>query len=80
MKLPRDVDAKELIKKLRTLGYNESRQTGSHIRLSAIKDNSQFHITIPNHNPIKIGTLNSILKEVSVQMKISKSELLNKIF
>lgn len=80
MKLPRDVDAKELIQKLRKLGYKETRQTGSHIRLTTIKDNSQFHITIPNHNPIKIGTLNNILKEVSIQMNISKSDLLGKLF
>lgn len=34
MKLPRDVDADELIKALRVLGYSPTRQTGSHIRVT----------------------------------------------
>ncbi len=28
------------------------------------------YITIPNHNPIKIGTLNNILKEIFNQLSI----------
>ena len=32
MKLPRDLTANDLIKKLRKLGYEKTRQTGSHIR------------------------------------------------
>jgi predicted RNA binding protein YcfA (HicA-like mRNA interferase family) len=62
MKLPRDLNAKELIKALNKIGYQETRQVCSHIRLSITRDGNQFHITIPNHNPIKIGTLNNILK------------------
>jgi Predicted periplasmic or secreted lipoprotein len=63
MKLPRDIDAKNLIKALSKLGYQETRQVGSHIRLSIKVNDNQFHITIPNHSSIKIGTLNNILKE-----------------
>lgn len=63
MKLPRDIDAKGLIKALNKVGYQETRQVGSHIRLSITINTNQFNITIPNHNPIKIGTLNNILKE-----------------
>lgn len=80
MKLPRDVDAKFLIRALLRLGYKEARQTGSHIRLTLLKDNSEYHITIPNHNPIKIGTLNSILKEVSLHLNKSKDELVQNLF
>lgn len=80
MKLPRDVDAGELIKKLTKLGYEQTRQAGSHIRLTIIKNNIQHHITIPNHSPIKIGTLNNILKEISHQLNMSKDELLTELF
>lgn len=80
MKLPRDVDAKALIKALNKIGYQETRQVGSHIRLSISINADKFQITIPNHNPIKIGTLNSILKEVSNQLSISKDELIQKLF
>lgn len=80
MKLPRDIDAKGLIKALNKVGYQETRQVGSHIRLSITINKNQFKITIPNHNPIKIGTLNNILKEISNQLSIPKDELLKKLF
>lgn len=75
MRTPRDVSAPELIKVLNKLGYLVTRQTGSHIRLTCKKE-IEHHITVPNHNPIKIGTLNSILKDVSSFLKISKEEII----
>ncbi len=80
MKLPRDIDAKNLIKALSKLGYQETRQVGSHIRLSIKVNDNQFHITIPNHSSIKIGTLNNILKEISLQLSFTKDELIKKLF
>lgn len=80
MKLPRDINAKDLIHNLNKIGYQQSRQVGSHIRLSITIKENQFHVTIPNHNPIKIGTLNNILKEISNQLSITKDELLQKLF
>jgi predicted RNA binding protein YcfA (HicA-like mRNA interferase family) len=69
MKLPRDIDASDLIKALYKFGYEPTRQTGSHIRL-----------TIPNHDPIKIGTLNAILTEVAQHLGIYKQELIDGLF
>ncbi len=60
MKIPGDIGSKKLIKSLEKLGYRPTRQSGSHIRLTRIKDNQEQHLTIPNHNPLKIGTLNNI--------------------
>jgi predicted RNA binding protein YcfA (HicA-like mRNA interferase family) len=34
MKLPRNLSAQELIKRLRGIGYEPTRQTGSHVRLT----------------------------------------------
>jgi predicted RNA binding protein YcfA (HicA-like mRNA interferase family) len=61
MKLPRDINAEELIKALIKIGYKQTRQTGSHIRLSIQLSSTEHHLTIPNHKPIRIGTLNNIL-------------------
>jgi hypothetical protein len=36
-----------------------------------------FHITIPNHSPIKLGTLNAILNEVSTNININKQEIID---
>jgi len=78
MKLPRDFSAEQLIRLLAKTGYEVSRQTGSHIRLTTIL-HGQHHITIPNHNPIKIGTLNNILKDVAEHFTVTKEDLLKRL-
>lgn len=79
MKLPRNVSSRELIKSLGKIGYEITRQKGSHIRLTCIYPNVH-HITIPDHDPIKIGTLSAILAEVARSRNQSKEELINQIF
>jgi len=64
MRVPRDVNADELIKLLEHYCYVVIRQTGSHIRLLKKTGESEHNITIPNHSPIKIGTLQSIIKDI----------------
>ena len=76
MKISRDESAQELIRKLSTIGYKIIRQKGSHIRLSRISEKGEHHITIPNHDPIKIGTLSAILNSVAQSLDINKDELL----
>lgn len=79
MKLPRNVDAKTLIKILGKLGYEVTRQTGSHIRLTSYA-NQEHHLTIPNHDPIKIGTLSAIMADLAIHLKMSKQQLIEKLF
>jgi predicted RNA binding protein YcfA (HicA-like mRNA interferase family) len=74
MKIPRNIDAQQLIKALHKYGYQPTRQTGSHIRLTT-QQNGQHHITIPNHDPLRIGTLNAILTDVAQHLGISKEEV-----
>jgi hypothetical protein len=40
----------------------------------------EHFVTIPLHDPIPIGTFNSILREITDHLDISKDELLNKLF
>ncbi|MCI0469103.1 MAG: type II toxin-antitoxin system HicA family toxin [Nitrospirae bacterium] len=79
-KIPKDLSGKELVKLLRQLGYEPTRQTSSHIRLTAYFKNSERHITIPDHDPIKIGTLNNILKDIANHLKSAKQSLINRLF
>jgi predicted RNA binding protein YcfA (HicA-like mRNA interferase family) len=79
MKLPRNISGQDLCKALKFYGYSITRQKGSHIRLTT-NIPSQHHITIPDHNPIKIGTLSSILETISAQVGLSKEELIKKLF
>jgi len=78
MKLPRDLTGLQLVKILEALGYQVTRQTGSHIRLTTTQ-NGEHHITIPAHNPLKTGTLSAILNDVAQHFNISRDELLNRL-
>ncbi|MCX6151888.1 MAG: type II toxin-antitoxin system HicA family toxin [Ignavibacteriales bacterium] len=80
MKIPRDVSAVDLIKRLEKIGYSITRQKGSHIRLTKQSGSEQFHITIPNHDQLKIGTLNNILNSLSINENITKDELIKLLF
>ena len=73
MKLPRDMDAAELIKALARLGYRPVRQTGSHIRLQC--DDPVHAITIPNHRPLRVGTLAAIITDVAAQHEMERDAL-----
>jgi predicted RNA binding protein YcfA (HicA-like mRNA interferase family) len=75
MKLPRDLDGPRLVKALAVLDYVETRQTGSHIRITTQRD-GENHEVIPHHQAMKIGTLSSILKRIAAHHGISLEELL----
>jgi predicted RNA binding protein YcfA (HicA-like mRNA interferase family) len=79
MKIPRDLSGNDLIKFLKPYGYEVTRQTGSHLRLTTNKK-GQHHITIPNHDPLKIGTLSAILTDIAEHFNMSKDELMKKLF
>lgn len=60
MKLPRDLSGEALARLLRRYGYEVTRQTGSHIRLTS-RVGEEHHLTIPAHESLRVGTLNAIL-------------------
>lgn len=77
-KIPRNITGQKLCKLLKKYGYEKTRQTGSHIRL--IKSSNPVHnITVPDHRPIKIGTLNKILSDIATHLNVSKNELINNL-
>lgn len=75
MKLPRDISGADLVKALKKLDYSVTRQKGSHIRLTTQQD-GEHHEVIPNHNPLKVVTLASILKGIAQHHSLSPEELL----
>lgn len=80
MRLPRDISADKLIKSLAFYGYVKTRQTGSHIRLSNISQGNEHHITIPQHQPIKVGTLSAIIKDIARHLEKDPSEFIKELF
>ena len=79
MRLPRGLTGAELIRQLEKLGYRVSRQSGSHVRLTCDSP-VQHHVTIPNHDPLRIGTLSAILADVATHHHVSREELLQRLF
>jgi len=74
MKTPRDLSAKDLIKILDKYGYEVTRQKGSHIRLTKSSEKGVHNITVPNHDPIKLGTLSSIISDAADHLGIDKED------
>lgn len=78
MKLPRDINGISMAKDLGALGYEITRQSGSHIRLTTVVD-GEHHVTIPAHDPIKIGTLSSILSDIAAHHNLTRDDLLRRL-
>lgn len=76
MKTPRNLSGQDLVKILSKYGYRISRQKGSHLRLTRESASGTHHISIPDHNPLRLGTLSAILADVAEHLRISKEELL----
>ena len=79
MKVPRDLSGGALAKALSKVGYQMTRQTGSHIRLTT-QFPTQHHVTVPAHDPLKVGTLSGILGDVAAHLKITRDELMQRLF
>ncbi|MGB7414946.1 MAG: type II toxin-antitoxin system HicA family toxin [Thermosynechococcaceae cyanobacterium] len=79
MRLPRDTSGVSLAKALSYFEYTIERQTGSHIPLTT-QQNGEHHITIPAHKPIKVGTLNAILRDIEQHLDLTREELLKNLF
>ena len=79
MRLPRDLSGNDLAQALRKLGYSITRQTGSHLRLTTHKD-GEHHLTIPLHSPLRVGTLSAVLADVATHFKMTREQLVDKLF
>lgn len=79
MRVPRDLTGQELIRRLEKLGYAASRQAGSHVRLTT-QTRGEHHVTVPNHDPLRIGTLAAILGTVATHHGMTRDELLARLF
>lgn len=78
MRLPRDVSGVELARALAPLGYRVTRQTGSHMRITT-NVGGEHHEVIPRHDPLRIGTLQSILRSIARHHGIQVTDLIARL-
>lgn len=79
MRLPRDISGNQMIAALRQIGYEKTRQNGSHARLTH-GGPPQHHVTVPMHDALRLGTLSSILEEVAQAQEKTKEALVRQLF
>jgi predicted RNA binding protein YcfA (HicA-like mRNA interferase family) len=79
VRLARDLSGRDLIAALGRIGYVATRQTGSHVRLTSAQP-PQHHVTVPLHDPLRIGTLAAIVAAVAQARQVSRDELLRQLF
>ncbi len=80
MKLPRDLAGAELASLLARFGYEVTRQTGSHLRLTSRSRGAEHHVTIPRHREMRVGTLASILSDVAAYLDRERDDLVEELF
>jgi predicted RNA binding protein YcfA (HicA-like mRNA interferase family) len=79
MKLPRDLGGRALAALLSRYGYQVTRQTGSHLRLTTSLG-GEHHLTVPAHDALRVGTLSAILQEVALHLKRDRSEIVRELW
>jgi predicted RNA binding protein YcfA (HicA-like mRNA interferase family) len=78
-RLPRDVSGAELASLLEIFGYVVTRQKGSHLRLTT-QVGGEHHVTVPNHESLRTGTLNGVLKDVAEHAGVTRDAVVEKLF
>jgi predicted RNA binding protein YcfA (HicA-like mRNA interferase family) len=79
MKTPRDLSGRSLADGLcRHWDYRQVHRAGSHIILQTEIPGHQ-RISIPAHDALRVGTLNSLLKLVAEHRGVSRDKILNSI-
>jgi len=73
------LSGREFAKLLTALEYEITRQSGSHIRLTTQLD-GEHHLTVPDHDPMKIGTIGSALRALAEHHGLERDELMRKLF
>jgi predicted RNA binding protein YcfA (HicA-like mRNA interferase family) len=80
MRVPKNIKGKELLKLVdRHFSYVKTRQNGSHIRATT-QLKGQHHITIPDHNPVKEGTLRGIIDDIAMHFNMSSDDVCDTLF
>jgi predicted RNA binding protein YcfA (HicA-like mRNA interferase family) len=64
-KLPR-ISSREAIRVLERLGFEQVRQTGSHVVMKKETPDGKVGCVVPVHRELKVGTLSGILKQAQV--------------
>ena len=69
------MSGEELIAALRRLGYKQTRQTGSHVRMT-VSLPRQAHLTVPLARAIPPGALAALIKDAAAHLETTVEDIL----
>jgi predicted RNA binding protein YcfA (HicA-like mRNA interferase family) len=76
VKIPRDLYGRDLAAVLcQRWGYQKVNQVGSHIILQT-QTPQPHRVSVPDHKPLRIGTLNALLRAVALAKRVSREDIL----
>jgi predicted RNA binding protein YcfA (HicA-like mRNA interferase family) len=79
MRLPRDLDGAELVRILcKQYGYRQVNREGSHIILQ-VETPRHHRLAVPDHHPLRLGTLNAILRAVAAAQGVEKEDIMRRL-
>lgn len=79
MKVPRDLSGEALAKCLcKKWSYRRVHQTGRHIILDT-EEPSQQRVSVPNHDSLRVGTLNSLLSVIAKHKQTNREFILKSL-
>lgn len=67
-KMPR-ISSREAIRALERLGFEQVRQTGSHVVMKKESEEGEIGCVVPVHRELKVGTLSGILKQAQITVE-----------
>jgi len=67
-KMPR-ISSREAIRALERLGFEQVRQTGSHVVMKKETEEGEIGCVVPVHRELKVGILSGILKQAQVTVE-----------
>jgi predicted RNA binding protein YcfA (HicA-like mRNA interferase family) len=67
-RMPR-ISSKEAIRALERLGFEQVRQTGSHVVMKKEAEEGEIGCVVPLHRELKVGTLSGILKQAQITIE-----------
>lgn len=77
-KTPRNLHGKKLGERLKRLGYFDDFHHGDHFIYTTL-EKGEHHVSIPQHKPMKVGTLSAILKDIARHHGLTVQELLSRL-
>jgi predicted RNA binding protein YcfA (HicA-like mRNA interferase family) len=79
MKTPRNLDGVDFVAALvRHWDYRFVHQVGSHM---IVETQTPFphRLSVPAHTPVRVGTLNGMIRDVSEHKRVSKEDILKSL-